>query len=274
MNKNIIDLTNDVGFEKISSLIPTDAPQSVLSADMDNLIQKQAYADASSFADPENKMFSVASPVETYISALYATKCASDLSDDIVNKIKEACDVFNIDVEICKNGQTKTASTEVVESEVEEPQKTIVEEYLPDDTEKYASCTDYGTELDTCMAARALNAPDYAEDFEKVASLRSEFTPREMTSIISQLDSEAGLDYPEMQQRVGSPNYAVFEKRASFLTIDLGVKSVPFEKLAEAQDYMNDMGVEVNFDTDDPYAIKLAVENLPKQIKKAIASVC
>ena len=46
------------------------------------------------------------------------------------------------------------------------------------------------------------------------------------------------------------------------------------QKIAEMQDYINEMGIEINFDEQDPYAIKLAMEQLPKQIKKAIAAIC
>lgn len=263
MKENIVDLTTDVGFEKLASMYSNnELPLLKKDTNIQILLEKQAYADRVAFADVVNKRFSIATPVETYISAKYAEKCANDLEDSVVARLNEACDVFNIPVTVCKQEVVKVAQDQFsCEPEVSEQ-------------EKYAGCVDYGTELDVCLAARAINAPDYAEDFEKLASMKDELDPRTMVSAIQGLDEEAGLDLPWVQCKLGTPEYAVFEKRASAINIDLGSKNVPIEKLAEVQEYINDMGIDIDFDTQDPYAIKLAVEQLPKQIKKAIADIC
>ena len=263
---NAVDLTMDAGFEKLASFYAA-GELSLLKddVDVDMLLEKQAYADRSSFADVVNKKFSIATPVEAYISAVYATKCASDMEDDVIARINEACDLFNIPVEVHKQATVKVAQEQFTET----PEAS-------DGQEKYAGCNDYGTELDTCLAARAIAAPEFEEEYEKLASMRDELDPHTMVSVLSELDSEAGLDAPWLQAKVGSPEFAVFEKRASAagMTIDLGSKNVAIEKIAEMQEYINEMGVDINFDEQDPYAIKLAMEQLPKQIKKAIADIC
>ena len=265
---NGIDLTTDAGFEKLASFYE-NGELSLLKddVDVDMLLEKQAYADRAGFADIVNKKFSIATPVEAYISAVYATKCASELEDDVIARINEACDIFNIPVEVYKQATVKVAQEQF--SEVSEASEEVGQS-------KYAGCNEYGTELDTCLAARAMSAPDFEEDYEKLASMRDELDPHTMIGVLSELDSEAGLDAPWLQAKVGSPEFAVFEKRASAagMTIDLGSKNVSIEKIAEMQDYINEMGIEINFDEQDPYAIKLAMEQLPKQIKKAIAAIC
>lgn len=261
MNTNVIDLTTDTGFSKLASMVEAGNLQLLKEdTDIQMLIEKQAYADASSFADISNKLFCIATPVEAYISANYAMKCANDLSDDVLFRINEACDIFNLNLVVAKSEPEKVAKEMFEEKE--------------ESMGKYAGVDSYGTELDTCLAARAINAPEYAEDFEKLASMKDEIAPSIMVQVIHDLDVESGLDFPQFQSNIGSPEYAVYEKRASYLTIDLGSKSVAIEKLAELQESINDMGVDIDFDSQDAYATKLAIEGLPIQIKKAIASLC
>ena len=271
---NAVDLTTDAGFAKLASM-GESGELSLLKPDVDiqMLLEKQAYADASSFADIVNKKFSIASPTETYISAKYAEKCANDLEDDVLTRINEACDVFNLNLEIHRGVIEKTAG-DPFRAISDETVDTMSNKDATGDVEKVASTT-YGTELDLCLAARSMVAPEYAEDFEKLASMIDELDPAVMVNILSDLDAEAGIDLPWVQCKIGSPEYAVYEKRASDpLTINLGIKSVDFYKVAALQDQINDMGIELDFDSQDAYATKLALEGLPRQIKEAIAKLC
>lgn len=263
-SKNIIDVSNDAGFERLVSLID-EGGLSMLktSTDMDMLIQKQAYADPESFADPTNRLFSIASPTEAYLSARYAEKCASDLSDDIISRINEACSVFNIPVEVHKTATVKVANDQFA----------VTEEEWGKMPEKYAGVTDYGTEFESAIAARILNLPDSADDYEDLAKLASELPASTMVEVLREVDSQTGADLPWVASRVGTPEYAVFEKRASAVTVDLGKKVVAFEKVAEIQDYINDMGIDIDFDENDAYTTKLALERLPIQIRRAIADL-
>jgi hypothetical protein len=253
----IIDLTTDAGFETLVAIIKEGKLSSLdTNTDLDVLVEKQAYADPESFADPVNKLFSIASAAETDISARYAEKCAHDISPVVVDNINEACAVFGVaPVQMPE----KVAAVANDMFAVEETQ-----------SEKYAGCTEYGTEFDMCLAARALHFPDHAEDYEVLAKSASEIAPDKMVQILSEFDAVVGADLPWIQSRVGTPEYAVFEKRASALTIDLGTKKVPFEKIAESTDVLDMVGVNVDFD-EDPNTIKLALERLPRQIKEAIA---
>lgn len=259
--EKIIDLTNDAGFETLVSMIKEGSLSRLnQDTDIDLLIQKQAYADANTFADEHNKLFSIASPIEAYLSARYAEKCASELDDHVIGRINEACDVFNIDIQVTK-----------VASKVEPNEMFETEDF--ENVEKYASCTDYGTEFESAMAARALNLPDYAEQYEDLAKMASEVPASTMINVLREVDAETGADLPWVASRVGTPEYAVFEKRSSDLTVDLGTKQVEFEKLAELQEAMNDLGIDIDFDANDAYTTKIAIERLPLKVRTTLASM-
>jgi hypothetical protein len=265
-SKNVIDITNDAGFEILVSLVK-EGSLSLLKedTDIDLLLQKQAYADPSAFADPSNKMFCIASPIEAYLSARYAEKCASDLSEDVISRINEACDVFNIPVEVAKVATVKVAKEQFEIERGEDEQQVM--------PEKYAGQTEYGTEFENALTARMMNLPDNAEDYAELAKLASEVPAPVMVNILREVDSQSGADLPWIAPRVGTPEYAVFEKRASAVTVDLGKKHVPFEKVAEIQDTLNDMGIDIDFDANDAYTTKLALEQLPIQVRRAIADL-
>ena len=101
--------------------------------------------------------------------------------------------------------------------------------------------------------------------------MATELPPPSWVAMIKGADAEMGADLPWLQQRFGSAEYAVYEKRASNISIDLGSKQISFEKLAELDEALNNMGVSIDFDEHDPYTIKMAVERLPKQVKEALA---
>lgn len=259
-NTKVIDITKDAGFEQLVSMVK-EGSLSLLKedTDIDLLVQKQAYADADIFADPSNRMFSIATPTEAYISARYAEKYANYIGDDVIAKINEACDVFNIPVTVAKTEVAKVANEMFTETYAE--------------AEKYASAEDYGTEFENAIAARIMTLPEHAEDYEQVANLASEVPAHQMVNLLREIDSFTGADLPWVQNRVGSPEYAVFEKKASALTVNLGLKTVSFEKLAMLQDAMNDMGIDIDFDANDMYTTKLAIERLPVQIRNMLSKL-
>lgn len=260
---NTVDLTTDKGFEVLVSMVK-EGSLSLLKedTDVDMLLEKQAYADSGDFADVVNKRFCISTPAETYISARYAEKCANDMSEDVIARINEACDIFNIPVEVKKTATVKVANEMFSTEEAPAPEM-----------DKYASATEYGTEFENAMAARAMALPDSAEEYEELAKLASEIPASQMVNILREVDESNGADVPWVQSRVGTPEYAVFEKRASEVTVNLGKKNVSFEKLAQLQDAMNDMGIEIDFDANDAYTTKLAIEQLPVQIRNALAAL-
>lgn len=246
-----IDLTTDNGFSVLKSIENLDVPGDL---DVDKLIEKQAYAEDYTFADPVNRRFSIATRDETEISARYAEKIAG-LPFDIQQNINEAAYIFGI-------------------SPINQPFGKVANEMFPEPTiEKFAASTEYGTELDTCLAARALLFPDYAEDFEKLASMTDTIKPAQMVEIIKEADAELGADFPWVYNSIGTPEYAVYEKRASLVSVNLGSKSVPFEKLADIGEKLESLGITIDFDEEDPYTTKLAIERLPVSVRKAIADV-
>lgn len=252
------DIQTDSGFATFMELAQEGRLDSLdANLDLDQMIQKQAYADDDAFADMGARRFSIATAVETEISARYAEKCAHELDQETLNRLDDACVIFGVE-KVAKELYPINTTNEMFSAEAEE-------------AEKYAGVNEYGTELDTCLAARALLFPDYAEDLEEMAKMASEVTPQDMVSMIKEADAEMGADLPWLQQRLGSPEYAVFEKRASNISIDLGSKQISFEKLAELDEALNNMGVSIDFDEHDPYTIKMAVERLPKQVKEALA---
>lgn len=252
-----MDLTTDTGFDtlkKIAAEGKLDVPEDL---NIDVLLEKQAYAEDFTFADPVNRLFSIASKEETELSARYAEKTAG-LSFDTIQNINEAAYIFGV-----------SPVEYVIPSKV-------ANDMFPEEEpaiSKYASATEYGTELDSCLAARALIFPDYAEDLEGIAKMASEIPPAKMVELIATVDSEIGADYPNIQARVGSPEYAVYEKRASELMVNLGSKEVGFDKLAELNDAISDLGINIDFDESDPYTTKLAIERLPMAVKKTLASM-
>lgn len=254
----ITDIQVDNGFSTFMSIVGEGKLGNLdANLDLDQMIEKQAYADDDSFADMGARRFSIASATETEISARYAEKCAHELDSETLSRLDEACLMYGVE-KVARDLYPINTANEMFSAEAEE-------------AEKYASSTEYGTELDTCLAARAILFPDQAEDFEEMAKLASVISPRDMVSLIKEADAEIGADLPWIQQRVGSAEYAVFEKRASDVTIDLGSKQISFEKLAELNDAMAGMGINLDFDEHDPYAIKIVVERLPKQVKDALA---
>ena len=77
-----------------------------------------------------------------------------------------------------------------------------------------------------------------------------------------------------MQNRVGTPEYAVYEKVASENMVNLGDKSVPFDVVSNYQDEIKDLGVDLDWDGESADALTLQLENLPSQIKSEIGSWC
>lgn len=266
-NQNtIVDLSTDAGFAKLASLAPS-MPLLPRDLDLDELMAKQASQDSSLFADPINRMFSIASPVDTYLSAKYASQCYEDLSANVIDHINEACDVFNIE------------RVEPVTQELKMPSlhEMFGVDTKPLEVQKEASeanveSVGYGTELGTCLAARAALAPEEAEGFAKLASMADKIEPQKMASIISEIDSRLGFDAPWLQDRVGTPEYAVFTKKASLLDIQLAGKSFPIEKLASQQEVFESMGINIDLN-DDPYTVKIALEKLPSNVQKILTSV-
>lgn len=276
--EQLIDVSNDQNFEKLASF----AAEGKLSAedlrtDISSLIEKQAYAEDATFADDMNRMFSIASPIETKLSALYATKCASILPEEVVNRINNACQIYGIDAEVPV--VNKVASI-LEDPKIMQEIKLFDEQYKdPEEVmelNKYAGAEEYGTELDKCLAARAFYAeePEDVEALEGLAKVASSIAPSDMVSILESVDSYLGLDTPAMQARVGSPEYAVFEKVASENMVNLGDKSVPFDVVSNYQDEIKDLGVDLDWNGDSADALTLQLEQLPSQIKSEIGSWC
>jgi hypothetical protein len=262
MNNKLIDITNDAGFELLVNMVKEGSLDRISDkTDIDMLIQKQAYAEDGTFADIKGRMFSIASPVETYLSARYAEKCASDMSEDVIERINEACDIFSIDIKV-----EKVAKVLV-------PQEQFAVDTEDVYSEKYAGCSDYGTEFENSLAARIMNIPEHQEDYEQLAKIAGEVPADVMVNILREVDSFTGADLPWVASRVGTPEYAVYEKKASAITVDLGKKTVAFEKVAELEETLNDMGIDIDFDANDAYTTKLALERLPIQIRRAIADL-
>ena len=258
-SKNIIDLATDAGYTRFVDIVKEGGLKDLsASTDIDMLLQKQAYAESDTFADVHNRRFSIATPEEAYISARYLEKCASEVDDDVISRINEACTVYGIPVEVHR-GETLKVANEMFPCEE------------GDRSEKYAGAKEYGTEFENAIAARIMTFPEAAEDYAELAKMASEIPASSMVCALHDVDSYVGADLPWVQSRVGTPEYAVFEKRASVLTVDLGSKQVPFEKLAELEEAINDMGITIDFDANDQYTTKLALEQLPQQAKSAIA---
>lgn len=284
MNLNFIaetpvDLHNDAKFEKLASfgaegLLDSDD----LSADIGALLEKQSYAEDSTYADPINRMFSIASPLETKISALYAQKCASVLDRDVVLRLNDACKIYNLDLEVPVVDKVASITDD---KEIMDAIDVFDREYIDPEADvsqlnKYASCTEYGNQLDTCLAARAYYATE-AEDVEAIenlAKIASSIEPAKMVDLLIEIDSELGLDTPNMQKLVGTPEYAVYEKVASNTMVNLGSASVPLAVIDEYSDQISDMGVELDWDGEDENSLALQIESLPSQVKDEIASWC
>lgn len=257
----IVDLTTDKGYEVFVGLLKEGKLELLKKdTDIDLLLQKQAYASADSYADPIGRMFSIGSPQEAYISARYAEKCASDVSEDIIAKINEACLMFSVPVTV-----EKVAAVKVANEMFPEQDKVSIE--------KYAGVSEYGTEFEAALTARIMTLPEHEEDYQTLAKLASTIPANQMVDILREVDSRTGADLPWVTTHVGTPEYAVFEKRSSLITVDLCKKSVPFEKLAELQDAMNDMGITIDFDENDAYTTKLAIERLPVSVRRALADM-
>ena len=181
----IIDLSTDDGYTKLSAILGegrlNDLPREL---DLDELLAKQAYADTSAFADPVNRQFAISSPEETLISIAYAEKCASELIAPIKERLNEACDIYGL--------PHMKIATPIVQ-----PGDQF--EVTPVETEKKASATTYGTELETCLLARASARPEHAAEFEKIGSLKAVIAPLEMVNLIKEADAAIGLDLPWFQ---------------------------------------------------------------------------
>lgn len=277
--EELVDLQNDAKFEKLASFAnQLDADE--LNTNLTQLIEKQAYAEDSTYADPMNRIFSIATPVETKISALYATKCASLLEESVVNRLNDACRIYGIDIEVPV--VNKVASVEN-DPEIMNAIQIFDDAYdmnLNDIRTKTANVNyfategGYGTELDNCLAARAYYATE-AEDIEALnglAKLASSIEPAKMVEIIREIDSQLGLDNPYMQNKVGTPEYAVYEKVASENMVNLGSTSVPLSAIANFEDEIRNLGVTLDWDGESGDALQLQIENLPSQIKDEIAS--
>lgn len=276
-SEQLIDLHNDANFEKLASFATEGylTPEE-MNTDIAALVTKQAYAEDATFADEANRMFSVATPLETKLSALYATKCASILDPEVVSRINDACKIYGIELEVPQTEKIASvledpailAEIDVFDKEWQDPEE------LVGDVPKYAHANDYGTELDTCLAARAFYAtePEDIEALESLAKTASSIAPEDMVNLIVEIDEKLGLDNPYMQAKVGTPEYAVYEKVASENMVNLGKVSAPLSVISEYADNISDLGVDLDWDGESPDALQLQIEGLPSQIKDEIGS--
>ena len=276
-SEQLIDLHNDANFEKLASFATEGylTPEE-MNTDIAALVTKQAYAEDATFADEANRMFSVATPLETKLSALYATKCASILDPEVVSRINDACKIYGIELEVPQTEKIASvhedpailAEIDVFDKEWQDPEE------LVGDVNKYAHANDYGTELDTCLAARAFYAtePEDIEALESLAKTASSIAPEHMVNLIAEIDEKLGLDNPYMQAKVGTPEYAVYEKVASENMVNLGKVSAPLSVISEYADNISDLGVDLDWDGESPDALQLQIEGLPSQIKDEIGS--
>ena len=276
-SEQLIDLHNDANFEKLASFATEGylTPEE-MNTDIAALVTKQAYAEDATFADEANRMFSVATPLETKLSALYATKCASILDPEVVSRINDACKIYGIELEVPQTEKIASvledpailAEIDVFDKEWQDPEELVGE------VNKYAHVNDYGTELDTCLAARAFYAtePEDIEALESLAKTASSIAPEDMVSLIAEIDEKLGLDNPYMQAKVGTPEYAVYEKVASENMVNLGKVSAPLSVISEYADNISDLGVDLDWDGESPDALQLQIEGLPSQIKDEIGS--
>ena len=276
--EQLVDISNDTNFEKLASFVNSGKLSAEdMNTDISGLIEKQAYAEDSTFADNMNRMFSIASPIETKLSALYAEKCASILPEEVVNRINNACQVYGIDEEVpVVNKVASVLDDPKILQEIQLFDEQYVDPEEVMEVNKYAGAEEYGTELDKCLAARAFYAeePEDVEAIEGLAKMASSIAPNDMVNIIEAIDSHLGLDTPAMQNRVGTPEYAVYEKVASENMVNLGDKSVPFDVVSNYQDEIKDLGVDLDWDGESADALTLQLENLPSQIKSEIGSWC
>lgn len=276
--EQLVDISNDTNFEKLASFVNSGKLSAEdMNTDISGLIEKQAYAEDSTFADDMNRMFSIASPIETKLSALYAEKCASILPEEVVNRINNACQVYGIDEEVpVVNKVASVLDDPKILQEIQLFDEQYVDPEEVMEVNKYAGAEEYGTELDKCLAARAFYAeePEDVEAIEGLAKVASSIAPNDMVNIIEAIDSHLGLDTPAMQNRVGTPEYAVYEKVASENMVNLGDKSVPFDVVSNYQDEIKDLGVDLDWDGESADALTLQLENLPSQIKSEIGSWC
>ena len=276
MAVQMIDLHNDTNFEKLASFADMLTAEE-LETDIQGLIQKQAYAEDATYADDINRMFSIATPLETKISALYATKCASLLDDEVVARINDACQIYGIELEVPRVNKTASVFEDpAIMAAIDEFDREWVDREAEGVVElnKYAGATGYGTELDTCLAARAFYAsePEDVEAITHLAKIASSIEPEAMVGLIKEIDEALGFDSPAMQRAVGSPEYAVYEKVASDNMVNLGSVSAPLSVISEYQDNIKDMGVELDWDGESGDALTQQIENLPSQIKNEIGS--
>lgn len=273
--EQLVDISNDTNFEKLASFAEADMlTPDEMQTDVSELLEKQAYAEDAVFADDINRMFSIATPIETKLSALYATKCASILDETVVNRINNACEIYGIDVRVpVINKVASILDDPEIMAEIDAFEKDWVD---PEDiqAEKYASATEYGTEFDTCMAARAYYAenPEDIEALGELVKMASYTPPEKMLELVREIDSAMGFDVPAMQGVIGTPEYAVYEKRASENMVNLGDKIAPLSVISEYQDEIKDMGVELDWDGESPDSLQLQIEQLPSQIKSEIGS--
>lgn len=276
MTVQLVDLHNDTNFEKLASFADMLTPEEQ-EADIQGLITKQAYAEDATYADDINRMFSIASPLETKISALYAVKCASLLDEDVVTRINDACKIYGIDIEVPIVNKTASVFDDpAIMAAIDEFDREWIDTEAVGAAElnKYAGVTGYGTELDTCLAARAFYAsePEDVEAIQNLAKIASAIEPAQMVDLIKEIDEALGFDSPSMQRAVGSAEYAVYEKVASDNMVNLGSVSAPLSVISEYQDNIKDMGVELDWDGESGDALTLQIENLPSQIKNEIGS--
>lgn len=276
MTVQLVDLHNDTNFEKLASFADMLTPEEQ-EADIQGLITKQAYAEDATYADDINRMFSIASPLETKISALYAVKCASLLDEEVVNRINDACKIYGIDIEVPIVNKTASVFDDpAIMAAIDEFDREWIDTEAVGAAElnKYAGVTGYGTELDTCLAARAFYAsePEDVEAIQNLAKIASAIEPAQMVDLIKEIDEALGFDSPSMQRAVGSAEYAVYEKVASDNMVNLGSVSAPLSVISEYQDNIKDMGVELDWDGESGDALTLQIENLPSQIKNEIGS--
>lgn len=270
MDSKTTDLLSDIGLEKFASMVQKGGALSDLprNFNISEILTKQSYAKSEDFADTVNREFSIATPLEAHISARYAEKCASaDLNPTVINRLNEACHIYG--VRPVEFQETKLASEDLSANDI------FYDERVGIEVTKEASYIDtssYGTEFEKCIAARSMVVPDELESLDKIASMKDSVPPVKMAALLKSFDELTGCDMPWIQDKVGTPEYAVFEKRASELNINIGGKSYAIEDLAEKTAAFESLGLDIDFD-DDPYTIKLALEKLPERVQKCLTKI-
>ena len=271
MDKNVIDFRTDNGFEKFASFLNNgelrELPRDL---NVSEILEKQAFADEEDFADTMNKMFSIATPLETRISSVYAEKVASEMDPHVLDRLNEACAIYGIpEVQITQKVASEPTIEEVFGVKFEEEAKLEISKTAAENT---MNALGYGNQFDDAIAARATLVPEEEDNLSKIAALKETLPPAKMASLLQGFDEATGCDMPWVASRIGTAADAVFKKKASYLDINIGSKSYPIEELAEKNAAFESLGINIDFD-EDPYTVKLALERLPKRVHAVLNKI-